>query len=154
MFDLIWFCSEMCIHFAKWSLEIRLINWYYLFNNGHVLQLRSETVAVRRRMDLILDYDGQMIFGDECGLLFPHTPSSVSFYRLLVVGGISWHLSYSWRKAPGKTSTRKSTRSGMEPELAGSEATMLSLVHSGGQRYHWNNAQAMLNKQFIPFLFI
>ena len=42
-----------------------------LFNDGHVLQLRSETVAVRRRMNMVLDYyDGQMIPGDDCGLNF------------------------------------------------------------------------------------
>ena len=37
-----------------------------LFNDGRVLQLRSESVAVRRRMI----YDGHMIAEDECGLNF------------------------------------------------------------------------------------
>ena len=33
-----------------------------MFNDGHVLQLWSETVAVSRRMI----YDGHIITGDEC----------------------------------------------------------------------------------------
>ena len=42
-----------------------------LFNDGHVLQLRPETVAVLRRMRNGLDdYDGQMVSGDKCGLNF------------------------------------------------------------------------------------
>ena len=42
------------------------------FNYDHALQLRSETVAFRRRMIYSLDdiYDGHMITGDECGLNF------------------------------------------------------------------------------------
>ena len=44
------------------------VDWFYLFNDGHVLQLRVETVAIRRRMNMISDdYDGQMMPGDECG---------------------------------------------------------------------------------------
>ena len=39
-----------------------------IFNDGQVLFLRSETVAVHRRMNIISDdYDGQMIPEDECG---------------------------------------------------------------------------------------
>ena len=39
-----------------------------LFNDGHVLHLRSETVAIHRQMNMVSDdYDGQMIPGDECG---------------------------------------------------------------------------------------
>ena len=47
-----------------------VFNWSdILFNDGHVLHLRSETVAVRRRMNVVLDEnDCQMIPGDECGL--------------------------------------------------------------------------------------
>ena len=41
----------------------------YLFNDGHILHLRSETVAVRRRMIMVLDdNDGQMTPGEERGL--------------------------------------------------------------------------------------
>ena len=41
------------------------------FNDGHVLQLKPETVAVRRRKGNVLDdYDGQMVSGDKCGLNF------------------------------------------------------------------------------------
>ena len=48
-----------------------LIDLYYLFNDGYILQLRSETVAVRRRMNMISeDYDGQMIPGNECDTNF------------------------------------------------------------------------------------
>ena len=43
----------------------------YLFNDGHVLQLRPETVVFRRRMRNVLDdYDGQMVSGDKCDLNF------------------------------------------------------------------------------------
>ena len=49
------------------SLRPLLFGW----SRGHVLQLRPETVAVRRRMNMVLgDYDGQMIPGDECRLNF------------------------------------------------------------------------------------
>ena len=44
----------------------------------------------------------------------------------------SWHLSYSWRKTPEKTSTRKTDPSGIEPRPAVWEATMLPLDHSSG----------------------
>ena len=38
-----------------------------LFNYGHILQLRSETVAIRRRMNMISGvYDAEIIPGDEC----------------------------------------------------------------------------------------
>ena len=41
-----------------------LIDWLILFNDDHVIQLRDETVAVRRRMYMVLDnYDGQMNLG-------------------------------------------------------------------------------------------
>ena len=47
------------------------IDWYYLLNDGHILHIRSETVVVRRRMNMVLDdYGGQMIPGDECGSNF------------------------------------------------------------------------------------
>ena len=55
-----------------------------LFNDGHVLHLRSETIAVRRRMRNDLDdYDGQMVSRGKCGLNF-------------------LTLSFSWRKTPWK----------------------------------------------------
>ena len=47
-----------------------LIDWY-LFNDDLALQLRTETFAVRRRMNMFSDdYDGQMIPGDECSSNF------------------------------------------------------------------------------------
>ena len=40
---------------------------FLLFNDGHVLQLWSETVAVRRQMNMVwMIYDGYMKTGDEC----------------------------------------------------------------------------------------
>ena len=42
---------------------------FILFNVGHLLQLRSQTVAVLRRMNMALDdYVSQIIPGDEFGL--------------------------------------------------------------------------------------
>ena len=42
-----------------------------LFNDGPVLLLRPETVAIRRRMGNGLDeYNGQMLSGDKCDLNF------------------------------------------------------------------------------------
>ena len=46
--------------------------FFILFNDGHVLQLRSEIVVIHRLMRNGLDdYDGQMISGDKYGLNFP-----------------------------------------------------------------------------------
>ena len=46
------------------------VNFFYfaiLFNDGHVLQLRPETLAVSRWMENGLDdYDGQMVSWDKC----------------------------------------------------------------------------------------
>ena len=42
-----------------------------LFNDDHVIQLRSKTVVVRRWMNVVwMIYDDHMIPGDECGLNF------------------------------------------------------------------------------------
>ena len=52
---------------------IKQHNFVVVFNDGHVLHLRSETFAVRRRMIYGLQdtvHDGHMIAGDECGLNF------------------------------------------------------------------------------------
>ena len=39
-----------------------------IFNDDHILHLRSDTVAANRRMNMVSDhYDGQMIPWDECG---------------------------------------------------------------------------------------
>ena len=85
-----------------------------VFNDGHLLHVRSEAVAVRRRLNMVLDdYEGQMIPGYECGLHF------LTFVL---------HL----RKNPGETSTRKLTRSGFEPWPTGWEITILHLDHSCG----------------------
>ena len=44
---------------------------FILFHDGYVLQLRAETVAVRRRIRNGLDdYDSQMVYGDKCDLNF------------------------------------------------------------------------------------
>ena len=79
-----------------------------LFNDGPVLHLRSETVAICSWMNMVLD-DGQMIPRDKGGLNF------LTFVLQL-----------------RKTSTRKLTRSGIELGPAGWEATILPLDHSGG----------------------
>ena len=73
--------------------------WYYsyLFNDGHVLHLRPDTVAVRRRMNMVFDdYDDQRYLGTN-------------------VAQISWHLSYSWGKTPEKTSAGKWSDRGSNP---------------------------------------
>ena len=68
----------------------------YVFNDGHVLHLRSEIAALRRWINMVLDYyDGQMIPEGECG---PHFLA----------------LSYNL----GKASTRKLTQPGIDPEPA------------------------------------
>ena len=41
-----------------------------IFNEDHVLQLRSEIVAVRKQMNMVSDDDVQMIPRDECDLNF------------------------------------------------------------------------------------
>ena len=90
-----------------------------LFNDGHVLHLSWETVAARRRMNIVLDdYDGQMILGDECDLHL------LTFVLQL-------------RKNSGKISTRKMTRSGTEPGPAAWKATTLLLDHSGGHEIRY-----------------
>ena len=44
---------------------------FYCLLNGHILQLRSETVAVRRRMNMVWTiYDGHMIPEEEYDLNF------------------------------------------------------------------------------------
>ena len=44
---------------------------FILFNDGHVLHLRSETVVVRRRINMFcMINDAHMILRDECGLSF------------------------------------------------------------------------------------
>ena len=65
-------------------------SWYYLFNNHHILQLRPETVAVRRRMNMMSDDDGQMIPRDDC------SPSLTFALQLM--------------KNPGITSTNRGSR--------------------------------------------
>ena len=43
---------------------------FYYFNDGHVLHLRPETVAIRRQKNVLVDYDAQMVSGDKSGLNF------------------------------------------------------------------------------------
>ena len=74
-----------------------------------VLHLRSESVAVRRRVNMVFDNDEQMISRPK----FPDICSTVE-------------------ENPGKTSTRKLTRPGIEPGPAGREATLIT-DHSGGE---------------------
>ena len=73
----------------------------WLFNDGHILQLWSETVT-----------DGHMIIGDECCQNF-----LTFLFRL--------------REKPGKTSTRKLTRPEIEPRPAGWQTTVIPSGHSG-----------------------
>ena len=83
---------------------IKLVWYIILFNGGHVIFIRSATVAVRRRMI----YDGHMMTGDECG------PNFLTFvFRL--------------RENPRKTQTRKLTQPGIERKSAAWEVTMLPL---------------------------
>ena len=66
----------------------------YLFSDGHVLHVRSETFAVRRRMNMFSDdYNGQMVLGDKCG------PNFLTFILLL-------------RKNPGKNLNQKADPTG------------------------------------------
>ena len=82
-----------------------------LFNDGHVLQLRPETLTVHRRMGNGLDdYDGQIISRNKYGLNF------LTFILQL-------------RENSGKTSTRKLAWPGFEPGPTGRETT-LPLNHS------------------------
>ena len=90
--------------------NLRFVVVVCYFNDGHALQLSSETVAVPRRMI----YDGHMITGDECG----------SNFLIFVI---------RLRENPGKASTRKLTRPRIEPGPAAWEVTMVHLDHSGGQ---------------------
>ena len=72
----------------------------FYFNDDHVIHLRSES-AVRRWINMVKDdYGDQIIPGDECGLNF------LTFVLEL-------------KKNPGKNSTRKLIRSGIEPGPAG-----------------------------------
>ena len=85
-----------------------------LYNDGRVLQLWSETVAVRRRMlhglgDILWPYDNR-------GRMWPN------FLRFVI----------QLRENPGKTSTKKLTRPGIEPGPAAREVPLLPLDHGGG----------------------
>ena len=57
------------IMMAKWYSGRELPHILFLFNDGHVLRLISETVADRRRMHMIcmINY-GHVVFRDECGV--------------------------------------------------------------------------------------
>ena len=79
-----------------------------LFNDGHVLQLWSETVAVRRRM--IYGLDDTWWPYDNRERMWPKYPDICL---------------YGW----GKTSTSKFTRPGIEFRPAAWELTMLLLDH-------------------------
>ena len=49
--------------------KLVIIEKTFFYNDGHVLQLRPETVAIHRRMSNGLDdYDGQMVSGNKLGL--------------------------------------------------------------------------------------
>ena len=77
------------------------ISWYSIisYNDRHVLYLRSETVAFRRRTNMVLDnhYD-QVIPVEECGLNL---------------------LTFVVEEKSEKTATKKLTRPGIEPGPAG-----------------------------------
>ena len=62
-----------------------------LFNGCHVLQLRPETVALRRRMRSgFVNYDGQIVSGDKYDLNFLtfvlHLMENTSTRRLTIPG--------------------------------------------------------------------
>ena len=80
-----------------------------LFNDIHILQLRTETVAVCGRINIVLD-DSQMIPGTNAA-------------------EISLHLSYSWGKLQ-KNLSRKLARPEIEPEIAGWEESTLFILFS------------------------
>ena len=53
-----------------------------LFSDGHVLHLRLETVAVRRWIrNGLVDYDGQMVARNECGLMLVSSFLLSLYYR-------------------------------------------------------------------------
>ena len=54
--------SVECTSLLKLIIFYLKLYKYVSYNDGHVLPLRSETVAVHKRMDMVLvDYDGQRI---------------------------------------------------------------------------------------------
>ena len=86
----------------------------FIFIDGDILHLRSETVTFCRWMNMVwMINDGHMIQGEECSLNF------LTFVLQL-------------QKTQGITSTRKLTEQGIEPGFAGREATMLPPGHTGG----------------------
>ena len=100
---------------TKVFMHFWITPYVVVFNDGYVQQLWSETVAVRDGWYMVLDdiwlpYDNR----DECG------PNILIFVLRL-------------RDNPGKTSSRKLTRPGIEPGPAAWEVTMLPVDHSGGQ---------------------
>ena len=68
----------------------------------------------------------------------------------------SWDLSYNWAKWHKKTQPWKLTRSRIEPEPAGREATILPLHHSGGLKMKYRiqvlDFVFMVGKVIIYFL--
>ena len=85
-----------------------------LFNDGHILQLRWETVAARRRMIYCLD-DTWWSY-DNRGRMWPKFTDIC-----LAIEG-----------KPRKTVNQEMTRPGIEPASAAWGVTMLPLDHSGG----------------------
>ena len=76
--------SETNWHEALWLQLFWLIVWYYLYNDGHLLHLRPETVAVRRLMNMVSnDYDGQMIPGTNVVLELRKNPEQTSTRKLI-----------------------------------------------------------------------
>ena len=69
------------------SAKIDFVFCFYLFNDGHtrILQLRTETIAVLRRMNSLDDYDGQMVSGNKSGL-------NVLIFVLLLGGNLGKNL--------------------------------------------------------------
>ena len=56
---------KSCVVVANDKTELTYIKLAYI---GHLLQLKSITAAVHRRMKIVFyEYDGQMISGNECG---------------------------------------------------------------------------------------
>ena len=93
-------------------------NWYYLFNDDHEQHLRSESVAVHKLMNIVLDdIDGQMI----PGRMLPKFP------------GICFTVEEKPREKPqpGNWPNRGSNPSPLR------DATTLPRDHNGYHRKEW-----------------
>ena len=82
----VWVCVCVCVCVSGCARRYLKGQGAWICVGRLVLHLKSQTVAVRRRMNMVSDdYDGQMIPGDECGLHFLIFVISFSFPFLLLV---------------------------------------------------------------------